>query len=437
MKRLSQIKQLIKPLLKQVLFWPTSPFITRLFGEPFFRYNGRRQCSRDIDFSQVKRVLVVRLDQIGDVVMTTPFLRELRRNLPDAWITLVVLPTVFDLVENCPYVNEVLACDWEGDRDIHRFQRHWKALKLAQRHLWHRRFDLAILPRRDTDQSHGTFLAYFSGAPLRVGYSDNVFDVKPTYFRNNDCLLTHVINDRALKHEIEYNLKIIRFLGGKVRSDKMEIWLNHEEEVFAELVLKSHKVRPHELLVAFVPGAGQLKKIWPLDNFIQIGRWVKQEYHARILIIGGHGEAYSGHKLRQQLGDTVVNVVGQTTLRQTAALLKRCHIYVGNDTGAKHIAMAIGVPVVEISAHPLDGSAFNASSPARFGPWGVVPYRILQPEKATPPCANACISEEAHCITGVTVDQVKEAVAELLSNQRYPMLDENHFMKDRQESIVK
>lgn len=407
-----------KEAIKKNLFWPTSPFITKLICDPFFRHRGRRQHNTDINLSQIKRVLVIRLDEIGDVVMTSPFLRELRRNLPNAWITFVVKPSVLNLVENCPYVDEVLASDWEGGRDIHRFQRHWHAWKMARKHLWHRKFDLAILPRRDTDQSHGAFLAYFSGAHLRVGYLSNVLDGKLTYFRNNGHLLTHVINDYALKHEVEYNLEIIRFLGGKVQNEQMEIWLNPVDERFAEQVLKSHGIQPHDLLVGFAPGAAHQKRMWPLSRFVTLGSWLKNEYNAVIVVVGGQGEELLGQVLQQSIDGTVVNIVGKTTLRQTAAVLKSCRLFVGNDSGPMHLAAASSVPVIEISAHPLDGSPFNASSPSRFGPWGV-PHRILQPGKAIPPCSDSCISEEAHCISGVAVDQVKEAVVQILSNQGY------------------
>ena len=78
------------------------------------------------------------------------------------------------------------------------------------------------------------------------------------------------------------------------------------------------------------------------------------------------------------------------------------------------LAAATGVPVVEISCHPANGSAASANSPRRFGPWGV-PHRVLQPESAQPPCVGECVADEAHCICGVTVEQVKEAITSLLN----------------------
>jgi len=407
---------------KKILFWPTSPFITNLMCEPFFRRTKNRHCDEEIELSRMKSVLVVRLDQIGDVVMTTPFLRELRRNLPDAWISLIVLPSVLNLVEKCPHVNEVLSSGWMGDRDMYRFQRHWLAWKFAKAYLQQRQFDLAILPRRDTDQSHGAILAYFSGAQHRVGYSDSNHTGKPPYYRNNDCLLTRVLLDNNIRHEVESNLALIRFLGGDLKVDKMEIWLSPEDERFAEQILKAHKNQPHALLVGFAPGAAHPKRIWPLSRFVMLGNWLKNKYNATIVLVGGPGEKLLGQELEQHLTGAVVNIVGKATLRQTAAVLGSCHLFVGNDSGPMHLAVARGVPVVEISAHPLQGALFSPHSPKRFGPWKV-PHRILQPDKLVPPCSISCINEGAHCILSVTIEKMKEAVTELLSDQGYSMLD--------------
>lgn len=404
-----------------MLSWLSSPQASHLIGEPLSWVMGRRGKGREVDLAQVNRVLVVRLDEIGDVVMTTPFLRELRRNLPDAWITLIVKPAVYNLVELCPYVNEVLTYDWNTPRRNRQLRRHGRALKLAWKHLWRRHFDLAIVPRWAADHCHATFVAYFSGAPWRVGYSEKVTDLKQRANSGFDRLLTHVLDDNTMKHEVEHNLDVIRFLGGRVQEERLELWVGEEDEVFAEQVLKSSDALPDDLLIAFGPGAREPKRTWPLSNFVELGAWLKREYEARIMVVGGPGEEPLGQQLQRQLGDRVINAVGRTTLRQTGALLKQCHLYVGNDAGPLHMAAAASVSVVEISCHPLDGSPLHPRSPRRFGPWGV-PYVVLQPEKALAPCSEACTAAQAHCILGVTVEQVKEAVMTLLPQQCDPVL---------------
>lgn len=409
---LSKLLRMPKAIVKRALGWLTSPQAAILFGEPFFYLTRMRQ-KNERAFHQVKRALVVRLDEIGDVVMTTPFLRELRRNLPDAWITLIVKPTVYNLVELCPYVNEVLTYDWNTPGRFWQLRRHGRALRLAWKHLWQHGYDLAILPRWDADHYHGTFLIYFSSASWRVGYSEKVNALKKHINRGFDCLLTHPLNDSNLKHEVEHNLDVICYLGGYVQDDRLELWLSEEDETFAKRFLSKHEVKHDDLLIALAPGGGAPKRLWPVDRFAEVGSWLQNTYEAQLLVVGGPGEEPLGKELEQALGRAVVNAVGRTTLRQTAALLKCCRLFVGNDAGPMHMAAALGVPVVELSCHPRSGSPWSANSPLRFGPWGV-DHVVLQPLTSRPPCVDECVADHPHCILEITVEQVKEAVAEQL-----------------------
>lgn len=112
----------------------------------------------------------------------------------------------------------------------------------------------------------------------------------------------------------------------------------------------------------------------------------------------------------------LIDIVGKSTLRQTGAVLKRCHLYVGNDAGPMHLAAAASLSVIEISCHPLGGSPFHSNSPSRFRPWGV-PHVVLQPEEASHPCSVACSVGSPHCILNISVEQVKDAVVTNLCKQ--------------------
>jgi ADP-heptose:LPS heptosyltransferase len=391
----------------------TSPRATFLLGEPFFWVRGMRRKRRRIELSEIKRVLVVRLDEMGDLVLTIPFLRELRRNLPDASITLIVKPSVYNLMELCSYVDQVLTYEWSVAGKYPAVERHCRALQLSHRHLWCRRFDLAIIPRFDADSYHATFVAYLSGASWRVGYSENATPHKQLLNGGFDRLFTHILKDNTLKHEVEHNLDVIPFLGGTVRDDRLELWLSPEDAAFGDELLKSHGISRDTLLIAFGPGKRDPKRRWPLSSFVQLGSWLKRKYHARIMIVGETGEKALAEELQRQLGDIVINMVGQTTLREAFALFRHCDLYVGNDYGPKHMAAAAGVPVIEINGHPLLGSPFHTYSPTRFGPWGVT-HLVLQPETALEPCSDTCTAVEPHCILGITVEQVENAVMTLL-----------------------
>ena len=389
----------------------------RLFGEPFFWFTGKRRKGQTIKLSEVKRLLIIRLDEIGDVVMTTPLLREFRRNLPDAWITLVVNPAVRNIVERCPYVNEVLTFDGTVPISEHSpllsndslRELHTRALQFARRNLWKREFDLAVLPRWDSDYYHGTFLAYFSGAPWRLAHADNVGRLPQTY-RGLSSLLTHVLEGDPPRHEVQRNLQLINLLGGQVESESLELWLEEADGAFADEVLKSHSVAPDDLLIAFCIGSRIPKKIWPTGNFVDLAGWMAETYRARIVLVGGPCDVESGYEFQEMLAQPTINMIGKTTLRQAAALLQRCGFYVGNDSGPMHISAALGKPVIEVCCHPANGSLAHHNSHRRFGPWAV-PQIVFQPEVALSPCVDECAAQSAHCIAGIGVEQVKREVS--------------------------
>ena len=393
--------------------WLVSPGAAIALGEPLFRLVGMRGGQEGLDLSQVRRVLVVRLDEIGDVVMTSPFLRELRRNLPSAWVTLVVKPGLYNLVELCPYVDEVLTYNWDAPRLLRSLYRNACILRLAKSCLWPRRFDLAILPRWDTDYYHGTFLAYFSGARWRVGYSEQVNSSKQGLNKGLDRLLTHALKDSSLMHEVEYNLNVIRLLQGEVQQGHLELWVGKDDDLFAQAVWQRHAVVPQHLIVAFGPGAGAQKRQWPISSYKDLGLWLQRSYGSRLALIGGPGEEMLGDELEKELGPSTINLVGKTTLRQTAAVLRRVSLYVGSDAGPMHIAAAVGAPVVELSCHPETGSPYGSNSPSRFGPW-CANRKIIQPRDPGIGCSEACVADVPHCILGISVDRVKKAVYDLL-----------------------
>lgn len=407
---------LIRSLVWKVLSGSVAARVVHLIGEPFFMFQGRRQKGRDIDLSQVKHALIVRLDEIGDMVMTAPFLRELRRNLPEAWLTLVVKPSNCNLVELCPYVDEVLTYDRRSHGWLSQFRRHGRALQLAWRHLGPRRFDLAVLPRWNTDLDHGTFLVYYSGAPWRVGYSEKVSELKQRRNKGFDRLLTDVLDHNALQHEVQRNLDVLRFLGAKVQDAQLELWVGEDDEAFARRILHEARVQPRELVVGLSPSGGNSPlKEWPTGRFIELGRRLQEQFGSHLLVIGGPGEETLGREIEREIGSSVTNAVGKTTLRQMAALLKACHLYVGSDSGPMHVAAAVGTPVVAL---------FGASCPHCFGPWGDG-HKIIWSALPCSPCTKTehlhrcshCIHDRPYCMLDITVDQVQRAVNEIVHNR--------------------
>jgi ADP-heptose:LPS heptosyltransferase len=403
----------IKSILAGGIRYLASPGLARAAMEPLFRMLRKPRGAAEIDLARVRSVLVVRLDQIGDLVMTTPFLRELRHNLQDARITLVVGPQTHNLVEYCPYVDEVLVRESRAGGHLRALGNLLSSLRMARRHFWPRRIDLAIVPRWDVDHVHAAFLAYFSGAAWRVGFSEHVSKAKEKLNSGYDALYTHVVKDAGLKHEVQHNLDLITCLGGTVRRHGLEFWPGPADEEYSHGLLKDHGVRPGDRLVGIGPSGGNCGlKQWPTSCFVELGRWLMAEYGVRIMVLGGPEDRRLGRRIGSVLGSAAIDVTGQTTLRQAGALLAECSLYLGGDTGLMHLAASCGTPVVAI---------FGASCRHRFGPWGRR-HRVISALLPCGPChgpshidrCGPCSQGEALCMQSIPTDLVKTAVAQHL-----------------------
>jgi len=376
---------------KRIVYW----------SDPLFKLFGFRRRPSAPDLARIKRVLVVRPDEIGDAVMTTSFLRELRQNLPDAFIALIVKSGVDDLFTHCPYVNQVLTYRWDIDGRFSKTRRVLEILRLCITQLWKRRFDLAVYPRWDVDYYDASLLVYLSGAPRRVGYSENVVPWKKENNAGYDHFFSEVMNDSVLKHEVLHNVDMIRFLGGQVQSDALELWLTPEAQRWAREALPlPAQTGP---FVALVMGARQAAKRWPFGAFGELAALLSHAYKVTLVLLGSREDQDLG-----VLRGPVIDLRGKTSLLQAAAVLKPCALYIGNDTGLMHIAAAVGTPVVELCCHPQTGSSLAWPWPERFHPWSGA-YKVLRPKGPRAPCQDGCIAAESHCIADVSVAEVFEA----------------------------
>jgi ADP-heptose:LPS heptosyltransferase/glycosyltransferase involved in cell wall biosynthesis len=412
------------PFLAQkmrAVFRETSSFIALLIFpvlyEGFFLLSGRRRKAASAEASQPRNVLVVQLADIGDIILTSPFLRELRGFLPRSRITLVVQPNMFNLVEKCPYVDEVIAFRW-------RTIRHWRdafrghirlwldASRLACRRLWKKHFDTAISLRWNNDacQAATLILMYASGAPRRVAYINGPNDFLFHRLGDVNRLTTDGPVRGALKHEIERQLDILHFLGGQPEDTRLEVWTSTDDEQFAQDLLTRHSIVTADFLVALAPGAAWAYRRWPADRFVEVGRWLQQNYSAVVLIIAGKGERDLADQVERGLPSRrTINLAGKTTLREMAAVLKRCHLFIGNDSGPMHIAAASGVPSVGL---------FGTGEYERFRPWGK-DHETIRAGLTCNPCSENCHFDVARCIHGITMSRVQSVLATKLLNRRH------------------
>jgi heptosyltransferase-2 len=377
--------------------------MVRLFGW----LSMRQSPAEPVELAQVQRVMVVRTDEIGDVVLNVPLLRELRRVLPRSHITLVVKPALLGLMKNCPYVDEVRSYDCSMRYAVRFFLLPWRVFRMAKRELRGSRFDLALLPRREVDLCYAAFLIFLSGARWRVSYSEFVNPRKHCLNPGFDRLFTHVFPEQpGPVHEVEHNLNLLRYLGATVHEDHTELWTSSEDENAGTQLLRQSGIDAQELLIGLCPGAATVLKQWPIDNFTQLARLLRERHNCSFLVFGGSADVWLGQTIESNLGCGVVNLAGVTSLPQTAAILKRCRLLITNDTGPMHMAVAVGVPVIAI---------FGSSCEHRFGPWKH--QTVISTNLACRPCQQShvldrcmyCIYDRPRCLHDLSVDSVFRA----------------------------
>lgn len=355
------------------------------------------------------RVLVIRLDEIGDLVLTTPFLRELHTFQPDAWISLIVKPGVANLFKNCPYINDLLPLSPRQERWPRQALNWLRLWRFARKSVTPRAFDLALLPRWGIDSSPARHVAAFAGIPRRVAFRQSLGACWSARFANE------TVDSPSLEHSVTKHLAMLRHLGHAPTSDALELWMSRDDrETARQRLIPILAVHDNTPLIAIAPGALQASKRWPWERYVAVMQAVHAATKARFVLIGDSFD----HEWLAQASTipslSVLNLAGQTTLRQTAALLEHCTLYLGNDTGPLHLAAAVHRPVVGV--YSVAATSTGPCAAARFAPWQV-PHRILQPLSALAPCAEACSAHEPHCILAVQPDDVARAVLRLLQER--------------------
>lgn len=297
----------------------------------------------------IDRILVVRTDRIGEVLLSTPILTELRRAFPEASIGMLVRPEVKDLVMGNPHINEVIEYTQEK-RGIHEALRIKKVLQ-------RKRYDMIVIVNPQKEFHLAAFLA---GVPVSVGFN-----------RKWGFLLTHRVPDQkhlADRHEVDYNLDLVRVLGIEPKDSRPVLMVSPEsdEGLFDLLKIKKDKQKEwaHHRLVAIHPCTSNPKKQWPHEYFARIADLLIRR-KCDVVFVSGLQEVYDAKRVMSMMRHAAFDITGRLTLKQLASFLKRCTFLISSDSGPVHVAAAVGTPVVA-----LFGRADAGSRSSRWGPYG-------------------------------------------------------------------
>ena len=344
---------------------------------------------RDLASADIRRIVVIKLDHLGDVILSIPALANLRERFPGAHIAIVVNPSSEPIARAIPYVDEVICYDARF------FNRSGggKRLNLASgirfaREMRRRGFDLIV--------------------DLRGSFALLVFALTSSsrYRIDRGTYLVHRRTGRILpisEHEAEINLDMLARAGVPRRSIEMSLKLEDADLNSADSLLSIGDLRTP--VVVIHPGAPASLKRWSAERYAQLAGELLRECNAGIVLVGRKEERQITSSIASAINHRVTDISGRTTLGQLCAILQKADLFIGNDSGPMHIAAACGTKVIGL---------FGPTSPQRFGPYGdnCVALRI---ESDCPPCMREeCKTPDYRCVDSISVDDVMEIVRQML-----------------------
>lgn len=341
-----------------------------------------------IDWTKVKRVLVVRLRSIGDTVLATSSLIALRRFLPDARIDVLLEDWVAPVLDNFDAVDNVLTVSRKSKKS--RFE--------TARQIRSNKYDVAFNLHGGTT---ATFFVRASGAKHRVGFASYQYNFLYTHLAPSP--LEFWQTEHA--HSAEQQLALLGFVGVPV-ADKPKSRLTVTESALNSIEKKLSSFILHASSFALIhPVAAFDTKQWATENFARIAESLFDK-NLSTVAVATRKERGVLEKLRQT-SHVPIQIFDDLTLPEITALASRAKIFVGNDSGIAHIAAAVGAPSVVI---------FGASNINHWRPWTNAPNEIVYSDK---PCGHQLDeirkgSENLKCIRCVTVEEVGEATQKVM-----------------------
>lgn len=330
----------------------------------------------------VRKILLTRMKFIGDVVLTTPIIRTLRETYPDAYIAYLGDAKAVSLLEQNPYLNEIIAFDFSRKSLFY-------SLKMFLT-LYAKKFDVVI----DLfSNPRSAVLSFSTMAKVRVGGDA----------RGRRRLYTHRVRDNGKeKTAIEYHYQSLEMIGITPLHYATQIFLTDEEKKEAGRLLQSLGVDPSRKIVALHPGGTWPAKLWQKEKFAELARALAEKNIA-VILTGGSADIPIVDDVRLQSGALFL---GSVPLRMLAAVYALCGAVVSNDCGAMHIAVAVGTPTVGIFGPGQDRIWFPYPAP----------HIALRKHVPCNPChLNVCDRKEdgyMECMRLLTVDEVLAAVME-------------------------
>lgn len=335
------------------------------------------------------RIMVRATNWLGDAIMALPALRAIRSKFPAASISVVARPYVADIYRGQGICDELITYD---PRTTHNG---WNGRERIAGELRARKFDIALLLQNAFDAA---WIAWRAAIPQRIGYARD----------GRRFLLTTAIATpkpgEIPTHEKFYYLELVRRAGwidSLPEIDEISLQVSETEKRAAEEVLQAAGAKTSAFRLAIGAGASYgSAKCWPPNRFAEFANRFQAERDAEIILFGTPNELTVAEAITSGMNRKPINLTGKTSVRELSALLSRCHLFVGNDSGAMHVAASVGLPVVAV---------FGPTDPGGTAP--VTPrHSIVQQKPYCSPCFLKRCPTDHRCMTAVTPSMVQMAV---------------------------
>ena len=346
-------------------------------------------------WAEARRLLVMRLDNIGDVVMTGPVLRALKENLPRVSITLMASPGGKEAAPLLPWVDEVFAWRvlWQ---DLGRLSfdpaREWELIEALRGC-----YDAAIILTSFKQTPHPAgYACYLAGIPLRLGESKEW---------GGGVLTDEAPPASDELHQVERNLRLIEHAGFRVEDRSLSVHVPEEAGGTAAELLQARGVAPDAPYVLLNPWASAQARTYPTHRFAFAARLLSEETGWPVVVSGTEADRSRSGELLDVLGDRGVDLVGATGLSELAALVEGARLVLTNNTSTMHLLDALRTPGVVL----FSGTELEEQWRPRD-----VPHRLLRRETWCSPCYAFSCPYNLECLD-IPPEEVAEAGLSLLA----------------------
>jgi lipopolysaccharide heptosyltransferase III len=335
-----------------------------------------------------KRLLVIKLKQPGDVLVSTPVIAALKEAWPNCHLTYLVPKGTEDMVAGHPGLDDLMVVDRRGET--------WsQALRFA-RDLRRRRFDLVI---ELSGGDRGAIYSWLTGAKERLGLARAGM---PFWQRR---VFTRLLPRPPVKmHLVDQNLAAVRALGIEPQNPRLRFFWDQAVEERIQDLLTAHKLAPGGFVVMH-PGAGWRFKCWTPQGYARVMEALQNDWRLPVILTGTQAahEQELIAAILQESRVKPINLAGRLSLKELGALIAQARFFFGMDSAPMHLAAAAETPAVAL---------FGPSGVFNWGPWGQG-HLVIQRDWACVPCGrDGCEgSKISRCLTEIEPEEVLEAMA--------------------------